>query len=439
MWKKFTRSSMLLSLLLLASTAATRGANAAPVVVDLSLDFEVAADNNNSEGAQTVLDMAALNPLIRTVLVLEHGQIVAEYVREDVNAAIPNQVWSATKSWMSLMVGLMIEQGLVSLEETLGEIFDDPATWEAVSELDNNNSSNTEFRRAVTLRELLSMASGLVNPPPPAEDEEEIVFWDNGNLGGSSLAGSLAHPAIGTSKSFEYLLANNILSYIVQQRTNSTPREYLAAHVLPQLGIANDDIDWWKNEDQVEYAYHGMLLTPYQMAKFGQLYLQGGKSNATTQLVDAEWIATSSSSQSGNPIYGYLIWVFPGALLGNPELGTISCAQGLGGQDICMSPVTDRVIVQQRDLPQPTTDDTDNNETATAEEDEDDGFETLEIVGVALNPDLLFTTDATTETTDAGNPDAEINSAAPVLLSSSHHNLVAIVSFLVFGWIRMIL
>jgi len=56
---------------------------------------------------------------------------------------------------------------------------------------------------------------------------------------------------------------------VIQERTGLSPRVFLDMMVFPALGIDNSDIDWWQNEDGMEYAYHGLLMTAHQMAKFG--------------------------------------------------------------------------------------------------------------------------------------------------------------------------
>jgi CubicO group peptidase (beta-lactamase class C family) len=74
-------------------------------------------------GAAAITATATAFSEIRTALVLEHGKIVAEYARDDVDPNDFYQVWSTTKSWMSMLFGFAVEEGLIGLGETLGEIF----------------------------------------------------------------------------------------------------------------------------------------------------------------------------------------------------------------------------------------------------------------------------------------------------------------------------
>jgi CubicO group peptidase (beta-lactamase class C family) len=117
---------------LLASEVAS--ADEGPVVVDLSMDFETS--NLDNPGADMVAAVAAATQDISSALVLEHGKIVANYVREGVDPNEPLPLWSVTKSWISLLVGLAIESGVLTLNETLGDIFTDEAVWTNVTEAD---------------------------------------------------------------------------------------------------------------------------------------------------------------------------------------------------------------------------------------------------------------------------------------------------------------
>ena len=77
------------------------------------------------------------------MMVLEDGKVVAKYVREDVDENVPYAVNSVTKSWTSLIVGMLIDEGKISLDSTLGSIFTDKQTWEDIPD--------TEIRKAITV------------------------------------------------------------------------------------------------------------------------------------------------------------------------------------------------------------------------------------------------------------------------------------------------
>mmetsp|Transcript_22480 Transcript_22480/g.48819 ORF Transcript_22480/g.48819 Transcript_22480/m.48819 type:complete len:348 (+) Transcript_22480:399-1442(+) len=295
------------------------------------------------------------DPAIRTVVVLERGRIVVNYQRDEaVDPNMPYQVWSTTKSWIGMLIGIAVASGELSLNDTLGDIFaatEDGTVW--------SNVTDAEFKKAVTIESVLSMTSGLVMAPPGEGDSsgDVTLAFDGGVAGGRDLQDSLNEPSVGVPGIFFYLTLNNILSYVIEKRTGLSPRAYLAGKVLPALGINDSEINWWRNKDGMEYSYHGLELTTLQMAKFGQLYLQNGKSSPETQLVPEEWVSKSIKGQAeldnvvlppNTPVtgeYGYLLWL--------PDYfqeDNVFCALGFGGQNICVSRDLERVIAKQKDF-----------------------------------------------------------------------------------------
>jgi len=367
-----------------------------------------------------VLETASSDENIRTALVLEHGKVVASYVRDDVDPNEPFQCWSTTKSWISLLTGFLVQDGLLTTEETLGEIFPDESYWANVTDAD--------FRKAVTIFEMLTMSSGLISPPystdPDVAQEEMMAAMDGGIAGGASAEGSLAFPLIGEKGEFSYLGISNIMSYVILEKTGKTPRQYLAENVLPNLGIPDSDINWWKNSDGVEYAYHGIELTPHQMAKFGQLYVQDGKSSPDNQLISSDWVADSHTPHmafTSELAPGWEVTATYGSLFWSGEEGTNDtawCALGAGGQDICIDAVLGRVSVQQRDW-------------------EGDMTQGNMIIGdVAMNSSLSFeavSEDGDTGTTETGSTEDEDVSGS-IMMSNLTSNAYLMLSAVAVSW-----
>ncbi|KAL3906445.1 MAG: hypothetical protein SGARI_004006 [Bacillariaceae sp.] len=260
---------------------------AATNVVDLSVDLETSAQVDSNSGAQVLNQVLSERPHVRAGLVLEDGRIVAEYVREDVNVSMPWYVWSITKSWMSLLIGKLVESGSLSLEDTLYNIWPDEALWANVT------GSNVDFRKNVTIRSLLTMSSGLID-----DRRCNCTTADGGPVGGSNLIDTLSFTTETKEPGkFLYIGGLNILSYVILERSGLSPREYAGQNVLPLLGILDSEIEWWRNEDGLETSYHGLFLTSRQMAKFGQLFLQGGLSSPGQRLISSDWVSNSSHAQ----------------------------------------------------------------------------------------------------------------------------------------------
>jgi CubicO group peptidase (beta-lactamase class C family) len=248
---------------------------------------------------------------------------------------------------MSLLFGIMVEDGLLSLDTTLGEIFTDDDAWADVTD------GSTDFRKGVTVEELLTMTSGLVN---------NFEMLGNSRAVFAELQESLSIPLIGVKGEFSYLVSSQIPSYIIVKLTGMTPRQYLAKHVMRKVGIGEDEYDWRHNDEGVQEGGGAMLLTPMEMAKFGQLYLQGGRTNPSNdeRVISQEWIDASFTQHAttdyssipgvddllgkvnGTP-HGYLFY----GLYEHPSGSTVYCAMGSGGQFICVDRDLGRVAVQQ--------------------------------------------------------------------------------------------
>ncbi|EJK48248.1 hypothetical protein THAOC_32971, partial [Thalassiosira oceanica] len=339
-------------------------AASAAAVVDLSKELEVdEVAVSSSPGAMSVNDYAASDAALRAVMVLEDGKVVANYARDDVgdNEVYPAQ--SVTKSWTALMVGMLINEGKLSLNSTLGSVFTDEYIWDEAM-------PDADFRKAITIEEMVSMTSGL---QAIVFDSEAFTFvnmddWDHIEPG---LKQTIAMPSIGERGEYSYLGISSILGFVILEVSGLTPRQYLDQNVLPKLGIDSSDIVWLQNPASgMENVFGGLELTPTQMAKFGQLYLQGGKAGPleSSRVVSEEWVDRSwtVSTEEANPALipqtlhmgitkEQLNEVMPpmdhGFLWYKRSFGEDAwCADGSGGQHICVVPSLGRVVVQQRDL-----------------------------------------------------------------------------------------
>jgi len=224
-----------------------------PRIIDLSQDIpQDDAAMSSSPGALAIQQAALQDPFTRSAIVIEDGDIVASYYRDDVDPNEDFPVHSVTKSWTSLLFGIMIDNGLLSLDETLGDIFPSSKAWSDVTD------GSIDFRKSITVEEMLTMTSGLILNP-----ERDIISC----LGGCSLEDSLAiSDADGVKGEFNYLALNNVPSYIIKERSGMTPKQYLDANVMGKLGIGKEEYDWswicshggdcsYEEEDQVQVGF----------------------------------------------------------------------------------------------------------------------------------------------------------------------------------------
>ena len=289
-------------------------------------------------------------------MVIENGSIVASYLRDDVDPNEPHDVQSVAKSWMSFLFGTLVDDGLLSLDETLGDIFPEDEAWADVSD------GSTDFRKGATVKELLTMTTGFMDPTmawTKALAQGRAGYDDMPKeLGGQSLQGSLADPEIGAKGQYHYLQTSQIPSYIIMKRTGMTPRQYQAERVMEKLGIGEDEYDWNQNDDGVERGFDGIHLTPMQMAKFGQLYLQGGRTSPSNdeRVISQEWIDASFTAYTitNDPfLLDMGMKPFPYGFTWNKLLSRPTVAYALDGLGhyVCVDRDLGRVVIQQIDRP----------------------------------------------------------------------------------------
>lgn len=218
----------------------------------------------------------------KTGLVIRHGKIAGEWYFDGASADTKLLVYSTSKSFASTAAGLAIADGKLGLDSKVGEFLPEvkPAG-----------------KRDVTVRQIISMDTGVHNNSqlPTMEkrfsyslyeapmDHEPGKHWDYNNTG----------------------LA--LLGPVLKQATGKQVDEILADKVFSRIGIGESDWTWDKNED-LSLPYSGLHITARGLARFGLLFLRGGKWQ-DEQVVPAAWVKEAvGPSQTMNPEYGYLWW-----------------------------------------------------------------------------------------------------------------------------------
>ena len=104
-----------------------------------------------------------------------------------------------------------------------------------------------------------------------------------------------------------------MLEAILTKAVRKSVQEYAAEKILDPLGISN--IEWWTDANGMINPGTA-LMTPRDMAKLGQLYLNEGMWQGR-QLIPKAWLseATAAHNSGGAPHYeqyGYQFWVTAG-------------------------------------------------------------------------------------------------------------------------------
>jgi len=152
----FTKSKMYLyrPLSLISAVASLPFICHGAPLLDLSNDYLIVTPR--PEIGVELEEIGADEPNINAFVALECGRVVGEYYDEEKghNENSIFHLWSMTKTWSGLLYGVAAKEGLLKVNETLGEIWKDPETW----------PEGSEARQNITVEHILQMRSGLRMP-----------------------------------------------------------------------------------------------------------------------------------------------------------------------------------------------------------------------------------------------------------------------------------
>jgi CubicO group peptidase (beta-lactamase class C family) len=241
---------------------------------------------------------------------------------------------SVTKSVTSILVGIALDQGKIqSVDEKMFAFFPKHAHL-------NNAQKDT-----ITLKHLLTMSSGLAwngTEVPLSDLQNDIVQLF---IVDDPVAHILSKPIVNTpGLTFHYSSGDtNVVGEIIQAATGQRMDIFAEKYLFAPLGIS--DYAWEFINDDMVFASGDLQLRPRDMAKLGQLYLNGGVWEGK-RIVSEAWIAESTqkhmtlSTTSG---YGYLWWLDT-YRVGSTAVDAFS-AEGWGGQRIIVIPDWEMIVV----------------------------------------------------------------------------------------------
>jgi CubicO group peptidase (beta-lactamase class C family) len=276
------------------------------------------------------------------LLVTRHGQLVGEWYWNGSDATTNQEVFSATKSFTSTLVGMAQADGDLDIDDRASEYIpewrDTDSAEVTVENLISNDSGRhwdyaTDYQRMTGAEDRTGFAIGLSQDAPPGET------WVYNNS------------------------AIQTLDAVLEAATGERPTDFAEERLFEPLGMAHSEMT--TDESGNTNMFFGLTSTCQDMARFGYLFLRHGNWDGE-QVVPEEWVeaATGRASQDLNAGYGYLWWLnrqgsqgsgvaTAGApasdeptqiVPGGPE--DMFWALGLGNQIIQVDPGSDTVVVR---------------------------------------------------------------------------------------------
>ncbi len=263
---------------------------------------------------------------LHSLMVIRRGKCCAAHWWYPYGPEELHPLYSFSKTLTATAIGFAKQEGLLSLEEKLVDIFPE--------ETPENPSA---YLRQINLYHLLIMGCG----------HETEMEWDSSR---DWIRNFMHHPVLHAPGTFfKYnTMGTNMLGAVLKKKTGQDITEFLRPRLLEPLGIRHIMCSRMEDRDQVENGGAGMKLATEDMAKFGYFLLSRGNWEGR-QLLSEDWFDRACSKQietaedSEGHVkewangYGYQCWM--GTLPGSFR------ADGAYGQFAFVYPSLDMVVV----------------------------------------------------------------------------------------------
>lgn len=250
------------------------------------------------------------------IIVLKNGTTQYESYFNDCTETSTLHVFSVTKSIICILIGIAIDKGYIkSINQKVLDFFPEYIIKRGEKTIQN-----------VTLKDMLSMTA-----PYKYKSEPYTEYFTSDNWVKSALDLLGGKEKIGTFR-YTPIIGPDILSGILIKATGQSVLDFATKYLCSSLDIhvpssivfhnKEEQLAWYKKKkvsgwvadlNGVNTAGWGLTLATMDMAKIGQLYLNGGMWN-DRQIVSKSWIDESTKEHSywGKLSYGYLWWIIDG-------------------------------------------------------------------------------------------------------------------------------
>lgn len=279
------------------------------------------------------------NVKIVSCLIIQDGNDVLEYYKNKKQAEKLQKINSCTKSFISALIGIALEKGLISsLDTPISNYFPylEKTTVDPV-------------KRSITLYHLLTMTPGFDWPefgewqsfPKMLYSPDWVRFVLDRPL--MDQPGERMNYNSGCS---------HLLSAVLQKATGMSTYDFAKKHLFQPLKI--QDSYWYSDGQGIHNGGDGLRLTSGDMAKLGLLYLQGGRWQ-DKQIVPPAWVQESIQPKfrTYERIGSYGLHWWSDRIDSNKEWTEDNWyyfALGFGGQYIIVVPSRELIVVFNSEL-----------------------------------------------------------------------------------------
>lgn len=267
-------------------------------------------------------------------LVIKEDAIIYEYYGNGHDVSAISQVFSTSKSILSILIGTAIDDGLI-------KSVNDPVTA-YVPELASGGFGH------VTIENLLNMQSNMDYLEYDNPFDKHVIFNFTDQLE-KEILDLRVRPK--PDAMFRYKSGDNALLGLILDRAlgEKTITQYTQERLWNSLGMEYGGVWGVDRPDGLERTWCCLSMSARDLAKFGRLYLHSGDWNGL-QIIPSSWVETSTTNGAykddawsedlvdlGASNYKYQWWLLP-----NGDYSTF----GKDGQYVYVNPGKSLIIVR---------------------------------------------------------------------------------------------
>jgi CubicO group peptidase (beta-lactamase class C family) len=296
------------------------------LMVSVSAIGQPIAETSGSRAAalEQIYDEAGAIGSVRSIHIEQNGELIGKHYFGDASPEWPVNIKSASKSVISLLVGIAIDNELIpSVNQPIRPYFE--------SYFEQHPDS---VKESITIKNLLTMQAGL----------ETTSFGNYGRwvISDNWVEFILDQPIVKApgSEMIYSTGSSHLLSVILTKATGMSTKTFAEQYLFDPLHI---QVGGWEKDPQGYYmGGNNLALKARDLLKIGEMVLHKGVYRGE-RIISENWLEESFQAygrSNFNPYdYGYAWWI-------KPVNGVqMHFAWGYGGQYLFMFPELDSIVV----------------------------------------------------------------------------------------------
>jgi len=243
----------------------------------------------------------------------------------------PALIFSVTKSFLTTLVGIALEEGLIPSLDT--------PVYHYIPEFANDD------RKKITIEHLLHMTSGLHFSDYRTPFKLSNFYYTKNSKNFIKRLDLFHEPG----KAFVYKSVDTqLLGICLEQAIGRSVSDYLKEKLWHPLGMEYPAYFTMDRKDGIERMYGGLMACTRDLAKLARLFLNDGVWEGK-QIISKDWISTVKSKEiDRDGWWGYAFgWWRDVYLNNNLKESNDYFAAGFGGQFVYVNPNENLIIVRQ--------------------------------------------------------------------------------------------